>query len=297
MSWLLIVIIAYFLFALSSLGDKYILAGPPNPKNYTFYVGLLGGLAIVLIPFVGFSLPGPYELFLALFIGIIYLFAIYSFYYGLEHFEVSRIVPAVGGFLPIATFALIYILSNGKSVLETKDILALVLLIIGSIFITYNKKKKFPLKSLKISALASVFLAITFVLSKYLFMLVPFWTGLILIKIGALIGVLLFLVTKKMRRELFSKKTRFDKKTKTIFLVNQVAGSGGYILQSFAIAIAPLAVIPIINALQGVQYIFLFIFSLIFFKVLKEDISKSVIIQKVLAMILITIGLAIIAVF
>jgi len=54
MPWLTLIILAYFLFAIVALGDKYLLKGPPNPKIYTFYVGVLGILALFLIPFVGF---------------------------------------------------------------------------------------------------------------------------------------------------------------------------------------------------------------------------------------------------
>ena len=76
MLWLIVIIAAYFLLALSDLGNKYLLAGPPNPKSYTFYVGTLSILAVGLIPFVDFGVPQPCQLLLALLSGAIYVSAL-----------------------------------------------------------------------------------------------------------------------------------------------------------------------------------------------------------------------------
>lgn len=87
----------------------------------------------------------------------------------------------------------------------------------------------------------------------------------------------------------------FQKKTFGLFAANQVAGAGASLLQNWAIALAPLAYLSIINALQGVQYAFLFIlttvFSLKFPQIIKERISRKIIIQKIIAILLIGVGL------
>ncbi len=297
MSWLLVTIIAYFLFAITALGDKYLLSGAPEPKVYSFYVGVLGGLILLLIPFVGFFIPGIYEIIFCLFTGVIYLIAIFSVFQGLEDFEASRIIPAIGGFLPIFTFLFVYIFSNGKEILGIKEIIALAFLVIGSILISYDPKKKFPFKSLKISALAALFLSLMFVLSKYVYLMLPFWTGFIWIRIGVLLSALFFLFSRVVRKDIFTKKSTFNKKTSIIFVINQGFGAGGAMLQGWGIALAPLALLPIINALQGIQYVFLFIFILIFFKLFKEKISKEIIIQKLIAIAFIISGLIALGIF
>lgn len=295
MLWLTVIILAYFLFSIVSLGDKYLLIGPPNPKTYSFYVGVLGGLAIILIPFVGFYIPSIYEIVLSLLAGAIYLLAIFSIYQGLENFEASRIIPAIGGLVPIFTFLFVYAFSGGKEMLGPKEILAFILLVLGSVLVTYSPFKKIAFKSLKISAVAALFLSLTFVLSKYVYLALPFWTGFIWIRIGVLISALLLLFIKEVRQEVFTKRSSFNRKTGVIFLLNQLVGGGAFILQNWAIALAPLVFLSIINALQGVQYIFLFIFTLFFLKTLGEETSKRIIMQKIFAIILILFGLIIIA--
>lgn len=292
MLWLIVIIISYFLFAFVSLGDKYLLIGPPNPKTYTFYVGVLGILILLLAPFVGFFVPGVFEILLCLLAGAIYIFAIFGIFEGLERFEVSRIIPAVGAFVPLFTFALICLFSAGKEILGFKELLTFPVLILGGIFITYDPAKRVSKKSLKISVIAALLFSLAFVLSKYVYLALPFWTGFIWIRIGAFLTALCFILFKDVRDEIFTRKSDFNKKTGLLFLFNQGLGAGAFILQNWAIALAGLVYLSIINALQGVQYVFLFILTGL---ILKEGLSKKVILQKFFAIILIGIGLIFLA--
>lgn len=291
MSWLIVIISAYFLFALVSLGDKYLLKGPPNPKIYAFYVGVLGILALALIPFVGFSIPGIIGILFCLLAGAMYIFAILGVYEGLEKFEASRIIPAIGGFMPLFIFGLIYLFSGGEA-LGFKEIIAFIFLILGSVFIVWDPSKKVSFKSLQISAVTAFLFALFFVLTKYVYLMLPFWTGFIWIRISAFLIALFFILFKEVRKEIFSKKSSFSKKTSAFFLFNQGMGAGAFILQNWAIALAGLAYLSIISALQGVQYVFLFILTML---ILKEGLSKKVILQKFFAIILIGIGLVFLA--
>ena len=299
MLWLIVIVSAYFIFALVSLGDKYLLMGPPNPKNYSFYVGVLWILALFLIPFVNFYVPDLTQIFLCFSAGAIYIFALLGLFEGLEKFEASRIVPAIGGILPIFTFVLVYLFSWGKEILNFREIGAFILLISGSIFIVWESSKKISLESLKISFITAFLFALTFVLTKYVYLAQPFWNGFVWIRIGGFLTALCFLFFKEVRKEIFFRKFTFNKKTGTLFLLNQGVGAGAFILQNWAIALAGLAYLAIINALQGIQYIFLFIFTILFSlkspKILKEEISKKNIIQKIIAIVAIGVGLAILA--
>ena len=304
MLWLIIAVLAYLLFAFVSLGDKYLLKGAPEPKTYTFYVGVFSSFALILIPFVGFSVPGFVEILFCLLAGILLMIGVFATYEGLERFEASRIIPAMGGFVPVFTLAFTYLFSRGQAVLGIKEIIAFVLLVLGSILISYSPAKKLPFNSLKISAIAALFFSLGFVLSKYVYLMLDFWTGFIWIRIGAFLTALSFIVFKKSRREIFSAVPIFNKKTKVFFVFNQVIGSGAFILQNWAVALAGIVYLPIINALQGIQYVFLFII-VIFLSLglpswsrktgLKEKISKKIVFQKITAILFIGAGLIILA--
>ncbi len=297
MSWLGIIILAYFLFAAVALLDKYILIGPPNPKSYVFYIGVLGVLVLLLIPFVNFSLPTLYQILFYFLVGAINIFAIYALFEGLERYEATRIVPAVGGITPLFTFVLVYLFSGGKEVLGSWELLAFFFLLLGSILVTLKLGRKISFKGLEISIIAAFLFSLFFVLVKYVYILEPFWNGFIWVRIGGILAGLLFIFTKEVRAELFSRKFSFNKKTGFLFLLNQAIGSGAFILQNWAIALAGLAYLSLINALQGIQYVFLFIFAFIislkFPKILEEKISFKIILQKVVAIIFIGTGLLI----
>lgn len=342
MLWLIATIFSYFLFSLTPLGDKYLLKGPlPNPKIYSFYVGMLGILALALIPF-GFTIPSLIQLLFSFFAGALAILFLVVYFSALQKFEPSRIIPAMGGILPLFTFGLVYIiqryaalpqvsslfLSANKQILNSTGLVAFFLLILGSVVISIEKEKLVTFKSFQVSVILAALGSLSLLAAKIVYLYQPFLTGFILMRIGGVLAVLFFLFSKGIRREIFKATEPFWKKTaaflfqkkrsslsisnnlhlqeksyKTVvlFFLVQTIGAGATILQQWAIFLAPLSYLAIINALQGVQYVFLFIFatllSLKFPKILKERISNKILYQKLLAILFISAGLIILAVF
>ena len=207
MLWLIITIISYFLFAVVSIIDKYLLKGSiPNPHTYSFYVGILGIFALVLVPFGFLSVPGLEQIVLALIAGAVSILALFVFYSALQKFEVSRVVPAIGGTLPLFTLGLVYIFSGGKESLGFFEILAFIFLISGTILITFKKEKSITFKSFQLSVLSAFLFSLTFILSKFVYMAQPFWSGFIWMRFGAFLAGVCFLFTPEVRQEIFKKR-------------------------------------------------------------------------------------------
>ncbi len=300
MLWLVIAILAYLILAVVFLIDKYLLVGSiSNPKVYAFYVGVLGIAVLLLFPFIEFSILANRYLIFALIAGASFVLGTLWFFKGLKLFEPSRMVPAVGGILPIFTFLLIFIFSKGKESLAFWEIISFLLLILGSFLITYNKAEKVSLQSLKISTVAAFFFALSFVFSKYVYLEYPFLLGLVWIRLGGVAMALIFLFSRQLRSELFKEKPGLEKKTAVVFFSGQAVGAGAGILQNWAVALVPMAYVAFINALQGVQYAFLLVFAaLLSLKlpgIIKEEISKEIILQKIIAVLFIGAGLAVLA--
>ena len=300
MLWLIVTISSYLILAIVFLIDKYLLMGPiPNPKVYAFYSGVWGLLILLLIPFVGFSVPQPSQIILSFLAGIFFIYGIFWFYKALQLFEPSRIIPTVGGILPLFTAGLVYVFSRGKETLSQFDFLAFILLILGSVLITYEKSKKISLKSFQVSIIAALLLAFYFVLAKYVYLQQPFWSSYIWIRIGAFFTALYFLLFSADVKEEILKKGKIIPKSAGLYFLDQGLGGGANILQNWAIALAPLVYVAIVNALAGTQYVFLLIFtiflSLKFPQLLKEEISKKILFQKIIAILLIGAGLTLLA--
>jgi drug/metabolite transporter (DMT)-like permease len=302
MTWLTVTISAYLIMAVVSLTDKYLLVGSiKNPKVYAFYVGILGGLIILLAPFTGFYIPESGQIILGIISGAFFVFSLLWFYKGLKIFEASRIIPAVGGLTPLFTFGLIYLLSRGEESLLFSEIVAFLFLVAGSVLIGAERGRLINASSLKISFIAALFGAISLTATKYLFLTVPFWTGFIWKGIGGVLAAFfIFIIFSDIRKDIFKKEERITKKTTVVFLLNQAAGAVASILFNWAISLVPLAYVAFINAVQGTQYVFLLIFSIIlslkFPAILKERMSKNIFIQKISAILLIGAGLYILAI-
>ena len=111
---------------------------------------------------------------------------------------------------------------------------------------------------------------------------------------------LILLFDSQLRKNLFKERIVPQRKIAAIFFLSQAGGAAAGILQNWAIALAPLVYVAFVSALQGLQYGFLLIFavflSLKFPQILKEEISQKIILQKVLAILLISGGLAILVI-
>jgi len=300
MSWLWITILAYFFLALTALGDDYLLAGPLEPKSYTFFVNAQGILLLLLVPFIGFVIPNSNQILLAIFVGGTSVLAYFFLYSALERFEASRVIPIIGGILPLFTIGIVYLLSKGNIDFSSKDLIAFFLLIVGSVLISVKRSKTISFKSFVFSVLAAFLFSLNFVLIKSLYLELPFWTTLVISRVGAFLISLLFLFDQGVRAAVFQKKPVFEKKTGIIFLANQGVGTLASLLQNWAIAIAPMSYLAVINALEGTRYVLLFglsiLLSIKFPKIAEEKLSKENILQKTVAILIIISGLVLLAI-
>lgn len=297
--WLLIAILSYLFFSFSYFGDKLILSGSPNPKSYTFYVGILNVVVVFLIPFIKFGFPDYTTIVWMILEAVSFVIAIYIMFLALEKFNVSMVMPAIGTFQPIFIFILTW-LFFGSQTIKITGLLALLLLLSGGFIISIGRKFKINLSYLKLVILSSLIFSFEYIFSKIVFLNQPFLQGLIWMKIFTFLITLTLIFNKKFCKQIFSKKIILNKRNEIIFLLNQLVGGTANILQSFAIFLVPVASLATMNALRGIQYVFLFIitltFSLFFPKILKEKISKGIIIQKIIAILFIGSALALLAI-
>ena len=308
MPWLLFVIFSYLIYAAVVLVDKYLLSGAKmHPAAFTFYIGALGMLAFVLVPFVGFVIPSPLQLFLSIGAGASLVYAIFWFAKGVQKYEPSRIIPAMGGFSSILVFLFLLATTKGETLLSVPQFASLGLLIMGTVLIAYEKGKGVSLGSLKIAFINATFFALAFVMAKYIYLSQPFWSGFILMRLGGLLVALLFLLWfKEVRHEvLWGKETKRlpfweNPRVASIFVVSQGAGAGAEILRNLGIFLVPVALLPFINALLGIQYVAILVFAALlswkFPHVLREHVSKDTVSQKVLAILLMALGLGLLTV-
>lgn len=290
-NWLILAISAYFLSAFVSVVDKILVSKKiPDPIVYSLYIGFLSLTVLVFVPF-GFSFPPFLTLLTALLSGFVFLFGLIFLFSALKKGEASRVFTTVGGLTPIFLFLLSFVFLNER--LSLSELSAFAFLLIGGLLINLDKRESGKRwGELKWAFLTSLLFAFCFFLTKLVFLKQPFFNGFIWIRLGSFLAALLLLSSKKIRKRAFEMAKKTKTKISLVFIANKGLAGFSFILLNLAIFRGSLT---LINSLQGVQYGFIFLLSLIFSykfpQLLEEKISLVVLVQKIFAIALITWGL------
>lgn len=317
MLWIILAIVSYFFSALAQIIDKVLLrARLPSPATYAFYTGISSALVVVILPFGGAMLPFSI-LILALVSGLMFMPAVFLLYVSLKRCDVSRIVPIVGGAIPIFLLLISFVWFGKRA--NTEQLFAIILFIFGGLILAIesehnNKTDSFVShilgvkgKRLKIcnydtgkgiaaAVGAAFFFAITYFLSMLTYEspanFIPefFW-----IRMGSAISAICMLFIPVFRKSIFSHTAKISRFSVWVMSVNKIIGATGFFLLnvSFSLAITQGNVI-IINAMKGIEHLFIFIFSLLLTlfipSILKEDFDYHTIILKLTGIALIGLG-------
>ncbi len=317
MKWVIIALGGYFINAGVYAGDKFLLSKKIHSSvTYAFYVGIWSILNIFIL-FLDPWTPTFNELLLDLSAGFLFLITLVFWYKALHQSEATRVVPIVGALIPVFSFILSF-LFLGQALTE-RQFLAFLILICGGILISIKHTRFYVLREVKekvkvifgdvlgqvhahyrpsrrliVNSAVSAFLfASYYVLIKYIYNNQPFIGGFVWSRMGSFLGAILILTIPAWRSSILKyKKESTQPKNLSLFLMVRLFATAAFIMLNYAISIGNVA---LINSLQGVQYIFL-IAIVIFIstkypKVLKEELFGTILMQKIMGTILISIGL------
>lgn len=302
MTWIIVTAVAYFLTAVNSVLDKYLLnRSIPEPVTYAFYVGIFSIFTLVLTPF-GFHWPGLWQFIAAILTGTIFLLALIALYTALKADEASRVFAFVGGLSPVLIIIFSAILFD--KVLLRHEYYAFLFLVAGSILISFRKSKEcgiFELRkhqcvqSMEMALFASVFFALYFVFAKYIFENQQFVSGFVWTRIGIFAAAILLLVIPQNRRIIFDTTKKISTGAGGLFVLNKTMAGTATFAINYAIKTAPSSATAIVSALEGIKYVFILIITYFLSKkmpsIIEEQTYTSALIQKIFAIVLIFIGI------
>ncbi|MBN2854441.1 DMT family transporter, partial [Patescibacteria group bacterium] len=300
MSWIFVALLAYFLLAVANLADKFLVDNVlKSAKAYAFVVCTLGLAVFAAAPWL-LEWPGLNLFIFNLINGVLFAIALWLLFEALKRGEASRVLVLIGGSTPI--FSLILSALILKEQFLPSQLLGIFIILAGVFLIAFLPRERNLLKrlmfwlkiknkknslALKFALSSAFFYSLYFISTKIAYNYQSFASSFIWTRLGAFLFALLFLI-KLYDREEVKKMFQGSKKDKAqtsrgrlfVFL-NQIIGSSGFILQNYAIFLGS---VVLVNALQGVQYAFILVFSaglsLLAPKILKEKFSKRIIIQK-----------------
>jgi len=294
--WLIITIISYLLNAVSLLINKFLINKKiTNPAVYAIFVCLLMSFSLLLLPF-DWRLPTLWQLIMEVGSGFLFGAGVYWMFLSLKFGEASRVMPIIGGVQPLIVLPLAWWWLG--EAMSYRFLLALIIIVAGSFIISYGVGRV-EKKSYGYAIISGIVFAISIVILKEAFnshqgFIAPFTIS----RLGSIIFGLLLLLNPNNLRDVWREIKTPQKQSGGLFLIGQVAGALSSLLLNLAFAIS-VGMTAIINALQGLQYVFLLLAVVILAKrfpqALKEDVRPSVLLQKSLATVLIILGLAMIS--
>jgi drug/metabolite transporter (DMT)-like permease len=288
-----IAIVAHALIGISLVWDKILLRQPKlgDVVNYVFWLGAMSVLGLCLIPF-GFHIPGMKLAALGCIAGVIHLLANYFYYATLKSGAASQTLAIMGGFSPLATFAI------GVALLKRPfggfSAWGFGLMVAGG-FIMFFSEAINVKKILVLTLLAAATFGLTNVLQKMVFDEVNFVTGYVFFTIGTFIGSILFLLRPAWRSRILKRSEEASPRSKFWYFVNRFVSGVGSFLIFFAISRAHPA---IVSAIAGLRYAIIFAGAFLITKLyprwLKEDFLGWTLVLKSIATALIVAGLVLV---
>ncbi len=317
MAWLYFAVVGYFLLAFAAVMDRVLLAASAvNPARYVYIISVLGGIAagvIFVAHRVAAAFPGlqgaEWFIFVypddivrlsiaAFFAGCLYSAALFVYFYALDRMETSRVVPVVGAAIPV--FILILSSLTIREELAVQQVGAFVLLLAGSVSLNLNRgiADVFRGKKMLILLGAAFLFASHYIVIKGVYIHIPFLQTMLFVQTGSFAGGLLIYALFRGRFESHAgKNIPVSGAKKALVILSQIIGGLGGSCVQLAVFFGS---VVLVNALQGIQYAFLFIILFVLRPFLNALLGETwtvrVVAQKTIGIILIAFGIVVIAV-
>lgn len=298
---IILVVIAQFLNAIVALVDKYIISTKkvPQPSYYAFFVSILSALSVFVFFFGSIPIPIP-ELSIpsiqnvgiptfsvitvSILSGFTFFFALWSLFTAFRDADASDVIPVVGSVSALAALPLgYYILGTSIS----KDFyIGVFLLILGALLLSHYRFRK---KVFLVTVVSGIFFALHFISLKYLFGVTNFDNAFFWSRMGIVFTALvIFLPRWAYCKECYVQTTT---KSNRLIIGNKIlAGVAGF----FLLKAIDLSNVALVQALGGLQFVFLFVFSLTIGHALPRECGENIVgrnkIQKTIAISLLVIG-------
>jgi len=287
MSWVLFSILATLFFAITNVVDKYLLTKwfkkPVIPLLIFGIVSLIASGIVYL--FNGFAPLSPLHIILSFVSGIFSIFGAFLYFKAVQLDEISRIATL---FYLMPLFVLILATIFLNEIFTLPNYIGILLLISGAILISLKRFKLSLGLAFWLIILADLNWAGSLVIMKYLLNFADYWTIFSYTRIGYIFALVpMFLVNF---RDFFS-VIRKNSKAVSVMSLNQTLGVVADLFLTIAVSIG---YVTLVNALSSVQPFFVLLLAVVlstfYPKILKEEIGRSTVMLKLLAIILMFIG-------
>src|SRR3989344_1313452 len=239
-TWIVLAALAQLISAAIVLVDKYVLVSHQQlgrPVVYAFYISIMSGFVLVLVPFGVISVPSLTVLALSVLASATFILSVLS----------------VGAVSAVVTSHLAFIFLHQD--LPRAFLPAFILLVIGTVLISHFK---LTWNSLGLVGVSGVFFAASAALIKLIFQETDFINGFFWSRMTNVIGALFLLAVPANRRAILHGYHASSHGMKWLVVSNKALGGVAAFLTLLAISMGS---VTIVNALTGLQFVFLLSFA------------------------------------
>ncbi|MBH1979968.1 EamA family transporter [Candidatus Saccharibacteria bacterium] len=298
MTWLFFALLAPFLFALTNQIDKILLSRYFTQVKattlliYTVIVSIFISIGIVLFKpsVLNVSLPDAGLMFAA---GIIFYFAIAPFIKALSIEEASRVIP-IFQIQPVLAYIFgIVLFAEALSVLQ---ILAGLIIVAGALLINLDldNRRRFKASVFGLVLLSCLFYMLESSAFKFVGGNYGFWDAAFYQYLGtAVAGLTVFMTSRSYRVDF--KKVSKEGGAKVIVgaMLSAILSMGGRMAFNYSLLLAPLVMVQLIQGTQAIFVLLIGTLLAIFIpKYGKENISSRHMTQKIVSIVVVCIGTA-----
>lgn len=299
-AWFLVALLGHLANGTAFVIDKTLLRSAfKRPATYAGLIGLLGTLAIILVPF-GIHLPSTAGWFWMVVSGMAFIISLWAFFAALAKGEASRVVPVVGSLIPALTLLGTMVFLGER--LFPLQMGGFVLLIIATAVLSGGAvRSRLTWRIFGIAALSACLFAFSSVTAKYAYDTEGFLTTFVISRLAGVIAAVAILVgDARARRELLgatglvrhADHPKAKPHAMLLVVTAQSLGALGFVGVQYAISLGSAA---LVNALQAVQYALLVLVAFALRRkapqLLGEDLTAATIIRKLIGILIVAVGL------
>jgi len=292
MLWVYFTLLSALVWTIVNLIDKYnVDKNIKNPMICVIFIGFLGLIAAMIVSqFTEILVPSTEILILLLSAGIFYVFTSLFYFKAIMIEELSRVTPLFAitpiFILILATFFL------GENFVIQKYF-GIFIIVIGSFLISLRRDVKFRLsKAFGLMILSALTWAIYNVILKYVLNYLTYWNAFFWMRIGAFLLIpFLFYRYRKQTMEIITKRPKGG-------LYLMIAEPLNIIAIVFSTIAISYGFVSLVSALGQIQNFIVLIFAILISvfrpRIIKEELKGTTVLQKVLAISLISFGVILI---
>ncbi len=288
MLWIYFTLLAVLIWTVVNIVDKHVITEHiKQPRIAVIFLAIMSLVAaIVVLLTTSVIIPSIDILLISFIAGILYIAETLLYYKSVLIEEVSRVLPMYS-IAPI--FVLILSTIFLGEIFTPIKYVGIILIVVGAVLISLRKDVKFTVsKALLFMVAASLILGVYYVLLKYITLTISFWDAFFWTRIGSgLMIPFLIIALYKPLKETIKRTPRGI----AYLCGNETLNVIGVFIFLIATSIG---FISLVSAMGATEPLFvLFFASLLSFyrpKILSEELKKSVIALKVIAIAMIIIG-------